>query len=138
MRKLKCIIICLSVVAIIIGIAAVGIQLYLCSENSRLVFPLKDVKNDGAEYVMVRYGPDAVHVINDTDVLIANKYKVFMIYPLWLENSTGDGYYQVYRDRECIFSCDLLKGRYFDFVLSDEYVTYAADEFYSIFSDTAS
>ena len=102
------------------------------SNNCEIRFPLEDVADDGAEYVMLRYGPDSIYVIDDTDALLDHRYDVFVVYPRWLDDSTGDGYYHVYRNGECIFSSDIIKNRYFDFFLTRGYDSYTWEEYYSL------
>lgn len=138
MKILKRIIICIIITITLIGIVGAGIYVYLKNSNYDIIFPLEDVNSDGAEYVMIRYGPDAIYVVNDTDALVTHKYDVFIIYPKWLENSTGDGFYLVYRNGKCIFSCDIIEYRYFDFFLTFGYDTYTIDEYYSLIDDIIS
>lgn len=138
MKIFKRIIICIIIIVTIVGIGGLGTYVYLKNSDYDIIFPLEDVACDGAEYVMVRYGPDAIYVINDTEALAAHKHDVVALYPKWLENSTGDGFYIVYKDGECIFSCDIIESGYFDFFLTCGYETYTVDEYNSLIDDIVS
>ena len=87
-------------------------------------FPLSTVCDDNANYTLVKYGPDAYYILDDDEYIKKHKHSVFIIYPTWLENSTGDGYFYLLKDGDTVFSCDFLNGYYFDFFISNQYTKF--------------
>ena len=126
MKKIKITLCIVLIVAILIGCVLWG---YLSCNHKNIRFPLADIIDDGSEYILLKdYGGNN-YVIEDTSFLIKHKWDVFIIYSPELEDSTGDGYFRVYKNGECIFSCQFDDGGYFDEFINYKYNICDAQEF---------
>ena len=104
MKTLKITGFVLSSIMAVIFITIGGIYLYFINEGYVLQFPLAEIDDD--EYIK------------------NHRFSVFILYPSWLDNSTGDGYYYVTRNGESVFSCDFLEGKFFDGLVSSHYTKF--------------
>ena len=124
MKTLKITGFVLSSIMAVIFITIGGIYLYFINEGYVLQFPLAEIDDDEADYTLVRYGPDGYYVLDDDEYIKNHRFSVFILYPSWLDNSTGDGYYYVTRNGESVFFFFFLEGKFFDGLVSSHYTKF--------------
>lgn len=119
----------LKVILTVIGVVlllALLMFLRLAFSDGEVYFPLKDVRNDGAEYrvkVYRYYDRKGTYTITDDGSFLSrHRFDTWLVQAFALTYATtGDGIVYVYRNGELIFSKDFYDGDYHDLFIRGRY-----------------